>query len=165
MAETRKPKVENTLSDAERWELVLGVDGMCRKAAITAAERFNRPADDVDDLAQQATLAAHQAARFWSPDHGTKFSTFAHVFIKKSLFRELVAEFDRRDGRDPYPLMVGDGYEPASRDLSPLDQLIAKKEMEAAGSLTPDDLAPLERLFRELQFEDTLSRLDIPTKA
>ncbi len=90
-----EPRTENTLSEAERGQLVESCLNLCRKVARQAAARS--PGEDIDDLEGEAMLACVEAAKRWHPPEdgkpGAKFSTFAQAYMQKRL-NGLVA--DRR---------------------------------------------------------------------
>lgn len=138
-----KQRQENQLSDAERGELVLSCESLCRKLAQKAVpydDNTSRRSQKIEDMTSEAFLACVEAAKYFeppspgNPSKAAKFSTVATNYITKKLKR--IQEDERKaaqcgtganwdlvpeeNDEEDYKLVVD---EPGSNDLKILGSL------------------------------------------
>lgn len=80
-------------SREERERMLASIDPMIRK--LVADSRC--PARDREDLLQECRLCAWQAIDRFDPGRGVKFSSYAHVALKRLLTRRVSAEASRSE--------------------------------------------------------------------
>ncbi|HYH67430.1 MAG TPA: sigma-70 family RNA polymerase sigma factor [Urbifossiella sp.] len=79
----------NDLTPEERNALVVSVERLCRGLARRALGTVLGL--DVDDLTQEALVAATEAAALWKPDREVRFSTYATTAITRHLGKLVTA--------------------------------------------------------------------------
>lgn len=100
-----------------------------------------------DDLRQEALLGLLEAYRRFDGSRGTRFSTYAHIWVKK----RVLAFIGALDTQDQTPL-----------ENTLLDQTPAPAEREEPKALDlPDAIPPLERSILILSYERGLSLKEI----
>lgn len=83
----KKPKCKNSLTDAQRGELVLSHEKLCRQLANKTRRKFagNQATMSIEDLTSEAFLACVEASQYFDPNRGSKFITFATQWIQRHL--------------------------------------------------------------------------------
>jgi RNA polymerase sigma factor (sigma-70 family) len=87
------PAFRNALPDAERGELVLSCQGMCKSIARKALGDV--PGLDIEDVEQEALLSCVMASQRWDPTRGVKFITYAHKCVAREVNKIVIAHRSR----------------------------------------------------------------------
>ena len=162
--ETLAGKVRNgTATEADRLQLYSQAQPFCRKLARQYASLL-RCSGEEEDLLQEAFLAIMDAARTYSPEHGTAFLTWAAFYLRRAfesyigrqsggsaatvrrlhLVRKYEAEFTAIHGRGPSESEICLHFEITPETL----QILRQRGKEGSLNATIDEEGTLEELDR-----------------
>lgn len=126
-----------------------------QRLAYSAANAYRSSGVPLDDLRQEALLGLLDAARKYSPDKGTHFSTYAAFWIKKRLLQAV-----KRDAR--YISSEGGGRPPKETDYTdPVDSRADNDTSRDPRLDLPQGLSDAEREILTLCYRDQLTLSEI----
>lgn len=113
-----------------------------------------------DDLSQDASKAAIEAAARFNPDGGAAFITYASYFIKGAIFDGLKDRLIRTPGvRRPYSFVPVDQPSPGCDQATPLEWLLPTSEWKKLAHAMENSIMQEEELIRLRQHLQ-----ELPTK-